>query len=302
MNQNAEKKDLRSKKAFTLIELLVVISIIALLLAILMPALSKARELARAAAGMSNLHQWAVMWKMYTDDHDGKFPDPRRPEYGGWPRGVWLNSLRDYYEDELESGILLCPSAKNFLPNTEPGSYQYADAAGDTTHAHQFINADKIADVPEDEDLVIKASYGANLWLFDPSGNTPIQGRPMSYHWRTAYQRRAMEIPMFGDCRWRGGGPHMHMSRHVASEPPAVPDPPRDSGMIGAGHEMANWVMDRHSGGINMCFMDGSTRKVDVRELWTLRWSRDWDPANIYTKRGDNTYTWPDWLKQYPAY
>jgi prepilin-type N-terminal cleavage/methylation domain-containing protein/prepilin-type processing-associated H-X9-DG protein len=62
------------RRGFTLIELLVVISIIALLLAILMPGLSLAKEQARSIACRSNLRQYAVGARMFSDDHDFEFP------------------------------------------------------------------------------------------------------------------------------------------------------------------------------------------------------------------------------------
>ncbi|HPC93791.1 MAG TPA: DUF1559 domain-containing protein [Sedimentisphaerales bacterium] len=58
--------------AFTLIELLVVISVIALLLALLVPALRAAREQARRAVCLSNLRQLTLAWIAYADQHDGR--------------------------------------------------------------------------------------------------------------------------------------------------------------------------------------------------------------------------------------
>jgi prepilin-type N-terminal cleavage/methylation domain-containing protein/prepilin-type processing-associated H-X9-DG protein len=60
------------KNAFTLIELLVVIAIIAILMAILMPTLSRAREQGKRAACLNNVKQLALSWNLYADDFDGK--------------------------------------------------------------------------------------------------------------------------------------------------------------------------------------------------------------------------------------
>ena len=58
-------------KAFTLVELLVVVAIIALLLAILLPAVNKALELGRQTVCKSNLSQWALAGWIYSDNNDG---------------------------------------------------------------------------------------------------------------------------------------------------------------------------------------------------------------------------------------
>lgn len=67
-------KQTKNKTAFTLIELLVVIGILSLLMALLLPALSSARQLAKGVGCMSNLRQMAFAAQMHVDDHDGYYP------------------------------------------------------------------------------------------------------------------------------------------------------------------------------------------------------------------------------------
>ena len=72
-----DKSGIRAaKRHFTLIELLVVIAIIAILAAMLLPALKRAREQAKAAKCSSNLQQWAKGFQMYADSEDG-WPVPK---------------------------------------------------------------------------------------------------------------------------------------------------------------------------------------------------------------------------------
>ncbi len=105
---------MRKAKAFTLIELLVVIAVIALLMAILMPSLQRARNQARAVVCQANLKQWGTVLALYADDNEGRIP--RGSTTVVWLfRGSWLPdgdpNKPPVYHELTTKGIACCPMA-----------------------------------------------------------------------------------------------------------------------------------------------------------------------------------------------
>jgi len=284
------------RRGFTLIELIVVIAILAILLSILFPMGHRMIEVARNSQCKSNLHQWGMLWQAYCADHEGRFNGDGiyvGSRNDGWARGEWAKALEPYLGEE--TSLMICPEALDRLPKT-PGGTAYWAWGSDK---HTYVHGGGLGN----------SSYGFNCWMFDPpfwlddNGNrkpdlpaervTEIQNRPAEFHWRrvTAIPEDTHWIPVILDSMWRGGGPD-----HLKAT--AIQTPAYNGEWISYNREMMHFAMDRHQGGVNGVFADTSVRHIPVKQLWRLKWSRNYD---MHTR---DSMSWPTWInkleKQFP--
>ena len=266
---------MQKQRGFTLIELLVVIAIIALLMSVLMPALSRVRTQARGVVCKANLHQWGLMFMMYTDDNNGRF-------YSGWLSGTasgvengewWRECMRPLSKDKK---MWLCPTAVKSRSAIVPTS----SAPAETVYDAWRVPASQGGDV---------GSYAPNGWMCNPPvGQDGVWGRsPAKDYWRTHLVQGSYNIPVFTEGWWVDGWPR-------------DTDQPADYGdklPTLSNYEMQRLCVNRHGGAQFCTFADWSVRKVSLKQLWQLKWHREFNTEGVWTKAGGVTDdAWPKWM------
>jgi prepilin-type processing-associated H-X9-DG protein len=222
----------------------VVIGIIAILIAILLPALSRARRQAASAACLSNLRQLGLALQMYVQDNH--YIAPTMGQFGGQKGSYWMVCMGPYLGKQrwvnpydppanLASQFPAAPSfaqqlaAQQYMPPVwycpeAPASNarQGQTGGGDWGGATWPWGPGTYADI-----LYIGSSYGFNGWLYDLNTAPIISGVPApawfsgasqwfnnpvgswkSYFWNMKYVRGGSRVPAFADSTWHEAWPY----------------------------------------------------------------------------------------------
>jgi len=223
--------------AFTLIELLVVIAIIAILAAMLLPALARAKDKAKATSCVNNLKQLGIAMILYRDDYQTCYPPGLDPQGKYW---IWPPLLRAYTSKATDTRVFRCPSA--------PDSAEWIPTFGSGLPAQYGYQANEVRLSPGDVSFM---SYGYNCW--GSVDDYPVYGlgvyasdtTPGDAPVKESKVIKPTQMIALGDSNWKtnsGGDPNY-------------------SGFIGA-YASRQWPLDLHNLRANIAFADGHVQSL----------------------------------------
>ena len=266
-----------SRRAFTLIELLVVIAIIAILAAMLLPALSSAKMRAQQLKCTSNLKQLTLAGMMYVNDTGGfiGYSDPTLPG------SLWMGTLINQYAQV--DAVRQCPVTA--LPNVTTSSQ-----AGDCATAWAWY--DDGSGPPAHKAKLYTGSYAINGWLYkDPTNyRTDVPNNVDYYFLKDSAVQKPSDTPLFLDSVWVDFWPWETDAPNTdlylcggTSNPPGMArcvTPRHGSKPPGAAPRNFN-PSQVLPGSVNLGFMDGHAETAKLQKLWRYQWHKNWNMAIV---------------------
>jgi len=247
------------------------------------------RGRAKEAVCQANLHRWGDVFGGIVEENDGRFLS------GATVRGYWWPiQLSQELQDWKRNRTWFCPTATVPMVDEKgalsPGSSIFN--AWGIYYTTRVIYEGQIFYMTPNG---IAGSYSLNGYVIpipDQIGktvNTYEGGVPAADGWRNLLDiPEASRVPMFLDAMRFDIWP-------LHTDAPA----PTDAAWA-AGNHMAKCCINRHDGAVNCLFVDGSVRKVGLKELWTLKWHRSFNTAGSWTKAGGvSPEDWPAWIRPF---
>jgi prepilin-type N-terminal cleavage/methylation domain-containing protein/prepilin-type processing-associated H-X9-DG protein len=256
----------RRRRAFTLVELLVVIGIIALLIAILMPALSRARDQANMVKCMSNMRQIGQAYMMHAQEHRNHVPTAGliHAPYSGTPEGLKDTAKQKYmyYSDGSTERPMPMPAALAIYMGQKisADNPQRMKEEMDTGPVREVFTCPTQAreNMPEgvmlaDNSSGFEAPRFASSYIFneEPLGFLDLEPTYRRGRGNLNRMKQTSDTMMLGDGTVRAGYPWLVI--YALQNNTVLEDPWQGNG---AG-DRSNFDLARHKNKMNMVFMDG---------------------------------------------
>ncbi len=118
----------------------------------------------------------------------------------------------------------------------------------------------------------------------------------IKWFWETSDATRTDNIPVFLDSWWWSA-----WVKGRDRPPPYEGD--KGQFPCGCRDSIYRFCINRHDGYINASFLDSSVRKVGLKELWTLKWHKEFGTVNNWTLAGGvQPEDWPEWMRKFKDY